>query len=419
MKKQNHNPMDTIKAYKDTSYTLKSKTSEFLGVAREFSYFQADILAQFKRNNDIKHIRDNGDLKEFDITNFLQANNLIPKKYGVSGNKIRIASPSGHISKEMDIVFYDYFNNIDLMNRKGQYRVFPVETVYGVMQVKSKLTKAELKKGLENIASYKRLKRKSQPSGISRSNPISNRGFGILFAYDSDMEWKDIVKEIETFAKNNPKEVWCNSIVILNRGVITHGNKELGGIYNFIHENTDEVQIYGNDTSLESLYILYTQIMELLRTTQVQNVDIVDYYVLPYTSGEYSYKFEYGEISEFFRCQKHGVYLKKIKPEALENIITYCKNIQPVDLWQAMGIEQQPREKSKLYQIKQNLTYIYNPENLDYQNILFKADNSGFLAIDIINCQDMRICIPDYYANKYAIFEVCPKCKKKSKSNKK
>lgn len=68
------------------------------------------------------------------------------------------------------------------MNRKGQYKVFPVETVYGVMQVKSKLTKKELKKGLENIASYKRLKRKQIQCEIIMGKPKSDRGFGILFA---------------------------------------------------------------------------------------------------------------------------------------------------------------------------------------------------------------------------------------------
>ena len=81
MKKQQHHPLEnTIKAYKNASYSLKSKTSEFLGIAREFSYSQSDMFSEFKRNNYVKHPRDNGDLKEYDITYFLQANNLFPKK---------------------------------------------------------------------------------------------------------------------------------------------------------------------------------------------------------------------------------------------------------------------------------------------------------------------------------------------------
>ena len=40
MKKEKHEPLEnTINLYKKASYNLKSKTNEFLGVAREFSYF--------------------------------------------------------------------------------------------------------------------------------------------------------------------------------------------------------------------------------------------------------------------------------------------------------------------------------------------------------------------------------------------
>ena len=52
MKKEKQEPLEnTINLYKKASYNLKSKTNEFLGVAREFSYFQEDMLSEFKRNS--------------------------------------------------------------------------------------------------------------------------------------------------------------------------------------------------------------------------------------------------------------------------------------------------------------------------------------------------------------------------------
>ena len=54
------------------------------------------------------------------------------------------------------------------------------------------------------------------------------------------------------------------------------------------------------------------------------------------------------------------------------------------------------------------------PENLEYDKILFRLDNSGCLAINTIICENKAICIPDYYAVKDDIFESCPKCKKTS-----
>ncbi|TOJ74704.1 DUF6602 domain-containing protein, partial [Vibrio parahaemolyticus] len=69
-------------------------------------------------------------------------------------------------------VLYDEDELITLMNRNNVYEVYPVENTYGVIQVKSKLTTKELKSGLDNLRSYKKL------------NP---QGFGILFSYCSDM----------------------------------------------------------------------------------------------------------------------------------------------------------------------------------------------------------------------------------------
>ena len=52
--------------------------------------------------------------------------------------------------------------------------------------------------------------------------------------------------------------------------------------------------------------------------------------------------------------------------------------------------------------------------NLEYDKILFRLDNSGYLAINTIICENKTICIPDYCAVKDDIFESCPKCKKTS-----
>ncbi|TON99125.1 hypothetical protein CGH46_24505, partial [Vibrio parahaemolyticus] len=79
------------------------------------------------------------------------------KKYSVSSTSVRVASPSGHLSHEMDIVLYDEDELITLMNRNNVYEVYPVENTYGVIQVKSKLTTKELKSGLDNLRSYKKL----------------------------------------------------------------------------------------------------------------------------------------------------------------------------------------------------------------------------------------------------------------------
>ena len=101
----------------------------------------------------------------------------------------------------------------DLMNRGDVYTAYPVESVYGVIQVKSVLTKKEIKNALDNIASYKKLNKhfiNNSSDFVIIDNSKSKRGFGILFAYDSDLDWIDIVNEIKVYAENNPdRKCWC------------------------------------------------------------------------------------------------------------------------------------------------------------------------------------------------------------------
>ena len=91
----------------------------------------------------------------------------------------------------MDVVFYDRDDFISLMRRDGGYQVLPIESVYGVIQVKSRLTKAAIKGGLENIASFKTLIKAQEPTGgiVVINTNKSSKGFGVLFAYVLHSNW--------------------------------------------------------------------------------------------------------------------------------------------------------------------------------------------------------------------------------------
>ena len=64
-----------------------------------------------------------------------------------------------------------------------------MESVYAVIEVKSTLTKEELRKSIENINSVKQLK-KSTIVGVSYPTA------GLVFAYDSDASLDSIYKNV-------------------------------------------------------------------------------------------------------------------------------------------------------------------------------------------------------------------------------
>jgi hypothetical protein len=123
---------------------LRTKDREFHGLEREFLYLQARMLVDYDETKDIQHPRDLGDTREQILRKFLLNSGYLPKRYGVSELRARVASTTGHVTGEMDIVLYDPLDSISLMNREGVYQAFPVESVYGVIQVKSRLNKKEI-----------------------------------------------------------------------------------------------------------------------------------------------------------------------------------------------------------------------------------------------------------------------------------
>jgi hypothetical protein len=196
---------------------LRSKDREFHGLDREFLYIKADMLAAYGKSKDIHHPRDVGSAREEILRRFLTESGYLPKRYAVSENSARVASATGHITGEMDIVLYDPLDCVRLMAREDVYEVYPVESVYGVIQVKSRLNREEIRAGLANIGAFKALDRTGETGARwqAADGGKSQRGFGILFAYDTDLKWMDVVREIESVTKRLPQRQWCNAVFIV------------------------------------------------------------------------------------------------------------------------------------------------------------------------------------------------------------
>lgn len=392
---------------------LRNKDREFHGVEREFYYRQAQMIVDYERTKDIKHPRDLGDARETLLRSFLTDSGYLPKKYSVSDLSVRVASGTGHISNEIDIALYDSKELITLMKRQGVYEVYPIESVYGVIQVKSNLTKKELKSGFKNLASFKKLK-------DSNTNSKNNK-FAILFAYCSDMKWEDIVKEIDDFSKDNPKSVYPNAIFILDRGFFIFGEESGNGtITNVDIESLQNVQLRGvPDRQQLNLYQFQTILIELLRSANVFPADLNSYFRLPLVTEEASYQFSLGNLAEVGICEKHGDFAKKISEESLNKIVNWCLTSEPINWVKATHIAYGLPEDEDAYKRQPQVVYIYNPAELDLPDILTYPlnDNKGNLiatpiAYDMIETNNMNIWIPYYYSGLESLISGCDKCEK-------
>jgi hypothetical protein len=389
---------------------VRNKDREFHGLEREFIYAQAELLQLYEKSKDIKHPRDVGNTREAILGRFLATSGYLPKKYSVSNTSVRVASAEGFVSREIDILLFDAETSIVLMQREDAYQVYPAESAYGAIEVKSKLSRQELRKAFDNIASFKRLRK------VGTRDEQSERGFGIIFAYDSDLEWMQLFEAVKELALESSRSVLPNLVVVLNKGYFLFGEDGTGKLRNFEIEAIQDLKVQGRpDREARCLYDVYLVLMMLLRDGEAPPVPIERYWNLPLTAGKYSYEFAYGLVSELGSCKDHGDYPRQIGEEAFEKVLAFCQSEQPTEYLKALSEAVGERWNGPVGQNSRSV-WIYNPERLPPSELLLTPE--GVLMFDEIVTSGTHILIPISYSVKEGIISGCRACAQQTASSK-
>lgn len=132
-------------------------------VTREMAFKSASIRRDFAH-----HRLSAGEHREDLVKNFLQGH--LPKRFGVSSGFA--ISTEGMFSSEADLLVVDHQNNAPLYphNRKS---LWPVEAIYALIEVKTYLSRTELKNAISKGRKFKSLQRQfcqvfEQPSQTQR-----------------------------------------------------------------------------------------------------------------------------------------------------------------------------------------------------------------------------------------------------------
>lgn len=145
-----------------------------------FERVEETLLARYRQTSLVHHAGDRGENREEILRDFL--NQHLPKKYGVLKGEV-ITSVGGH-SHSADVIVYDALNAPVLYS--GRTAVVPIESVYGIIEVKSSLSKAELLDTTPKIEAFKRLAPR-ELSVIRTREYVTvhrpSRPFGIVLGY--------------------------------------------------------------------------------------------------------------------------------------------------------------------------------------------------------------------------------------------
>lgn len=150
------------------------------------------ISADFDFSAMIDHSSSKGTFREHLLKSFLRP--FLPGCYGISGGQA--FDNAGNISKQLDVVIYDSLFSY-IAPYMDDFIYFPCESVYGIIEIKSKLNKQSFEEAVGNIASLKTLSRKGVDGfHVNPMKPLiiknvtwdvqaSNEYLGIIFAYES------------------------------------------------------------------------------------------------------------------------------------------------------------------------------------------------------------------------------------------
>jgi hypothetical protein len=180
---------------------------------------EATILAQFQASGFVEHSGDKGENREDILRDFLSKH--LPPRYGVT--KGEILTSEGDRSHSADVIIYDAVNCPVLYAERTA--ILPVEGVYGIIEVKSALSKAELINALSKIKQFKELAPRNLSLIETREYMTflrPSRPFGIVLGFrhadnslaSLERNWVEFNQEahyVNTFA---------NLIVVLGSGLI-------------------------------------------------------------------------------------------------------------------------------------------------------------------------------------------------------
>lgn len=209
----------------------------------------------------------------------------LPKAFDISTGFI--VDSNGKQSRQLDVIISDAMRT-PVFYEKGETRIFPVECVYAVIEVKAKLEASDLDGILENMLSVRRLTKKAYRSEPSYNPaftafPIYGKedweGYPInyfVFAFDSS-DLKSLASILNEKHKERKLPLWSriDGICVGRKGMITNivNQPNLGIFYPLPQPNSQLVA----EKAKRPLLWFYEMLMDCLSVAELHNFSLIQY----------------------------------------------------------------------------------------------------------------------------------------------
>jgi hypothetical protein len=231
-----------------------------------------------------RHRGETGRRREDDLREFLRA--FLPARLGIGTGEI--AASDGSVSPQVDLIVYDHLET-PLLDRSESSIVVPVEGVYGVIEVSSRLDVTKLREDVAKIREVKALEKRAYwkrnddfvmsyaPHGSAQDTwPV----LGFCFAYEGNelSNLRAALTRLDTDELANNLDMLC----VLNQGCIANAdpdeNGQLGPISGAPSPGTRRLVIANNDGAMGGgLMFLYLLAGGLLTQGETARINMARY----------------------------------------------------------------------------------------------------------------------------------------------
>lgn len=230
---------------------------QFKGIAKVIKAQFEEITAQ------ISHAGGRGVSREEQVREFLRTK--LPQRFSVGSGEVM--ATTGDRSRQQDVVIYDSFY-CPLLYSSVTSQIFPSESVYAVLEVKSNLDKTELEDCVKKVESVKKLP--SEPGRIPISPGVLGGGqktvtVGGVFAFSSTTSLSTLRRNLNDLNSNVELGNRINIVCVLDKGLLVNISPDK----KILIHSTNTSQLASVYTGEDSLLMFYLLLMDYLNTSSV------------------------------------------------------------------------------------------------------------------------------------------------------
>jgi len=213
----------------------------------------------------ITHPGDKGVSREDILRRFLKE--YLPERFGVGSGQVVDAFGSPP-SAQQDIVIYDALD-CPLLYANERTQIFPCESVYAVIQVRSSIDTGGIKRCAEQIASCKRLQKQPPERVLGGGLEISDEPIptlGAVFAFSTRNTLQTLAHALLQWNSDIEEAIQTNMVCVLNRAILDYLPE---------HEGAKTVLIC--HAKGDALLFFYSRLFAFLRRFSPLPFDISEY----------------------------------------------------------------------------------------------------------------------------------------------